>query len=334
MHFFADRPLFDYQAWRNPQGLSFDELALACFQHQAEFNPVYKEFIGLLGLRPSKIQGLHQIPFLPVELFKGHRVVTGSFEPEAVFASSGTTGSIPSKRHVQSLDWYRRCFSAIFKESYGDPQQWCILALLPGYIERGDSSLIYMVNDLMKQGRHPLSNFYLNNHAELKQALRELKLRKQKTMLIGVSHALLDFAEELDEPFPDLLVMETGGMKGRRKEVVRDELHRMLCEAFGVPSVHSEYGMTELLSQAYSKGQGRFFAPPWMRVIIRDTDDPFAATPQAKTGRIHVVDLANVDTCAFIATGDLGRTFEDGSFEVLGRFDHAEVRGCNLMVAD
>lgn len=334
MHFFADRPIFDFQAWESSSNLRFDELALACFQHQAEFNPVYKEFIRLLGLRPSKIQALQEIPFLPVELFKGHRVVTGIFEPETVFASSGTTASQSARRYVQSLAWYRSCFSSIFRAFYGDPTEWCILALLPGYLERGDSSLIYMVNELIQQSENPLSNFYLNNHEDLRRVLNALKASRQKTLLIGVSHALLDFAEELEEPFPDLVLMETGGMKGRRQELVRDELHRRLSEAFGVDSVHSEYGMTELLSQAYSQGEGRFFAPPWMRVIVRDTDDPFAATPLGKTGRIHVIDLANTDTCAFIATGDLGRTFADGSFEVLGRFDHAEVRGCNLMVAD
>lgn len=321
-----------FTQWNFSSNLEFERLALDRFREQAHSNEVYGKYLSYLGCVPSKVQAIREIPCLPVELFKSHRVVSGDFEAEMVFTSSGTQGDAPSRHFIHSLGWYKDCFTNIFRKFYGNPSDWCILALLPGYLEREGSSLIYMVKTLIEEGGVKGSGFYLQNYEALINQLDRQVECGQKTMLIGVSYALLDLAEVLQSRYPELIVMETGGMKGRRKEMVRREMHEILMRAFGTNSIHSEYGMTELMSQAYSRGDGRFQSPPWMEVYIRETDDPFAPARDGKTGRINIIDLANVHSCAFIATGDMGRKHPNGEFEVLGRYDHAEVRGCNLLI--
>ena len=251
---------------------------------------------------------------------------------QVVFSSSGTTGQVQSKHLVTDLGLYEESFNSAFQQFYGDPKDSCILALLPSYQEREGSSLIYMVDALIAQSQHPNSGYFLHNNEGLYQTLLNLQQQHQKTILIGVTYALLDFIEEYKLEFPELIIMETGGMKGKRKEMVREELHELLMAGFGVPAIHSEYGMTELLSQGYSYGQGIFNAPPWMRIVLRDTNDPLSLIQNKQTGGINVIDLANLNSCSFIATQDLGKTYPDGSFEVLGRFDNADIRGCNLLV--
>lgn len=253
--------------------------------------------------------------------------------PEIVFSSSGTTGMLPSKHLVTDLSLYEQSFNSAFEQFYGQIANTCLLALLPSYLERDGSSLIYMVDALLKQSQHPDSGYFLHNHDDLYARLQQLQATNQKTILIGVTYALLDFIEQYKVEFPDLIVMETGGMKGKRKEMVREELHELLQNGFGVNAVHSEYGMTELLSQAYSYGKGIFNCPPWMKVYLRDTNDPLSLSPDNKTGGINIIDLANLNSCSFIATQDLGKLFPDGSFEVLGRFDNADIRGCNLLIS-
>ncbi len=252
---------------------------------------------------------------------------------ETTFTSSGTTGMINSKHLVTDISWYEESFRRAFEIFYGDIKDYCILALLPSYLEREGSSLIYMAEDLVKRSANPDSGFFLYNHDELFQQIKKQQQIKRPTLLIGVTFALLDFVEQYPINFPELIVMETGGMKGRRKEMIREELHETLCKGFGVDAIHSEYGMTELLSQAYSKGNGIFNCPPWMKVITRDTNDPVSTLDTDKTGGINVIDLANINSCSFIATQDLGRVYKDGSFEVLGRFDNSDIRGCNLLIA-
>ena len=240
---------------------------------------------------------------------------------------------INSKHLVTDVSWYEESFRRAFEIFYGDIRDYCILALLPSYLEREGSSLIYMAEDLVKRSNNPDSGFYLYNHDELYQQLKKQQDAKKPTLLIGVTFALLDFVEQYPIDFPELIVMETGGMKGRRKEMIREELHQTLCNGFGVDAIHSEYGMTELLSQAYSKGNGIFQCPPWMKIITRDTNDPISSLGNEKTGGINVIDLANINSCSFIATQDLGKVYADGSFEVLGRFDDSDIRGCNLLIA-
>jgi hypothetical protein len=318
----------------------FEEAALAIFHFQAEHNDVYKNYLALLKKKPQRIKSVSQIPFLPIEFFKTREVVTrlrqsqspGAEPVEAqTFTSSGTTGSEVSKHIVADISIYEKSFRETFELFYGDIRTYCILALLPSYLERKDSSLVYMADDLIKQSKHSDSGFYLHNVFELASTLKKLQGANQKTLLIGVTYALLDFVEQFKFNFSQLIVMETGGMKGRRKEIVREELHTILCDGFGVEKVHSEYGMTELLSQAYSKGDGVFKTPPWMRILIRDINDPFQIS-DFQRGGINVIDLANIYSCSFIATQDLGKLHVDGSFEVLGRFDDRDIRGCNLMV--
>lgn len=310
----------------------FEEAALATFKHQAVHCSVYKAFIHYLGIQPDAVRTISQIPFLPVSFFKSHDVISRPGTPELIFTSSGTTGQVQSRHPVSDIKWYEQSFNRTFELFYGPVKDICLLALLPSYLEREGSSLIYMVDSLLSQSRHPESGYFLHNLTELQHTLLNLKNEGKKTILIGVTYALLDFTEQFSIDFPELIVMETGGMKGKRKEMVREELHQLLCKGFGVPKIHSEYGMTELLSQAYSKGDGIFYAPPWMKVVLRDTNDPLSPPPKGKTGGINVIDLANYNSCSFIATQDLGRTHADGSFEVLGRFDHADIRGCNLLV--
>ncbi|GGE43967.1 phenylacetate-coenzyme A ligase PaaK-like adenylate-forming protein [Pedobacter psychrotolerans] len=311
---------------------AFQDQALATFKSQAKNCQVYQEYIHHLKIDVDQISTIEQIPFLPIGFFKTHQIVSNQNPVEIIFSSSGTTGMTQSSHHVTDVALYEQSYLRAFDHFYGKVSDYCFLALLPSYQQRSGSSLIYMVNDLIEKSNHPQSGYFLDNHDDLLQTLVDLKNKKQPTVLIGVTYALLDFVEKFDISFPDLIVMETGGMKGRRKEMVREELHQQLTEGFGVPAIHSEYGMTELLSQAYSLGEGVFQCPGWMKVLIRDTNDPLTLIPEGKTGGINVIDLANINSCSFIATQDLGRINADDSFEVLGRFDNADIRGCNLLV--
>ncbi len=310
----------------------FDNLALDVFRFQYENNKVYKVFCDHLKRFPKNVSHHLEIPFLPISFFKTHKILSAQQEAQTIFTSSGTTQSITSKHFVPDITIYEESFLKAFKQFYGKPEDFCILALLPSYLEREGSSLIYMVNSLIEKSEHPSSGFYLHNLEELHQKLQELEKNGTKTLLIGVSFALLDLAEQFPTALKNTIVMETGGMKGRRKELIREELHQILKEGLGVNKIHSEYGMTELLSQAYSKGNGLFQTPPWMKTITRDTEDPLTIQPNGKTGGINVIDLANLYSCSFIATQDLGKTYPNGTFEVLGRFDDSDIRGCNLMV--
>ncbi len=311
---------------------AFEETALKLFRFQARENPVYRTFLQYLSVQPEKIDSVQKIPFLPIRFFKTHRVVSGLKKEVLVFTSSTTTGIQQSNHFVTDLNRYEASFKRGFEYYYGPVKDYTLLALLPGYLERTGSSLIYMMNSLIAQSKKKKSGFYLHNFEELEEALIELEEKKEKTLLFGVSFALLDFLEKNNFELKNTIVMETGGMKGKRKELVREELHHVLCRGFGVSAIHSEYGMTELLSQAYSKGKGIFYAPPWMKVLVRDTEDAMTILPESRNGGINVIDLANINSCSFIATQDLGKTYKDGSFEVLGRFDNSDIRGCNLMV--
>jgi phenylacetate-coenzyme A ligase PaaK-like adenylate-forming protein len=313
-------------------GAQFNEAALAIFQHQAVNCAVYKSFLFHLKVDPSKVAAVEEIPFLPISFFKSQDVLSSVDPVEVIFSSSGTTGQSQSKHLVTDVGIYEQSFNKAFELFYGKANDACILALLPSYQEREGSSLIYMVDSLIAQSGHPDSGYFLNNNEGLYETLMRLKEQNQRTILIGVTYALLDFIESFQLQFPDLIVMETGGMKGKRKEMVRDELHELLTAGFGVKSIHSEYGMTELLSQGYSYGAGIFNCPPWMKIMLRDTNDPLSLLNNKQSGGINVIDLANVNSCSFIATQDLGKIYPDGSFEVLGRFDNADIRGCNLLV--
>ena len=307
--------------------------ALSVFQSQAKNCEVYRNFLNGLGTDISAVKKINDIPFLPIEFFKQHQVISSADPLQVTFTSSGTTGMITSRHLVTDVSWYEESFRKAFALFYGDVKNYCILALLPSYLEREGSSLIYMADDLIKQSHHPDSGFFLYNHEDLFEKLNRQQQNNQPTILIGVTFALLDFIEKYQLNFPELIVMETGGMKGRRKEMIREELHALLYKGFGVNAIHSEYGMTELLSQAYSKGNGIFNCPPWLRIITRDTNDPFTLLKSEYTGGVNIIDLANVNSCSFIATQDLGRVYVDGSFEILGRFDNADIRGCNLLIA-
>jgi phenylacetate-coenzyme A ligase PaaK-like adenylate-forming protein len=315
----------------------FESLALEIFQLQYNANPVYHDFVNALKINAATVQSIAQIPFLPIRFFKSHAIQTTSFDAEAVFESSGTTGSINSRHLVKDLELYKKSFSIGFQLAYGPAKDWCIIGLLPSYLERGNSSLIYMVNELVRQSDHPESGFYLNEYDKLFTTLTKLEKEKQKTILIGVTFALLDVAEKYSLPMEHTIIMETGGMKGRKEEIIRAEVHGILQRSFNVPVIHSEYGMTELLSQAYSKGNGIFHCPRWMKVLIRDDEDPLHVsvarfqTVAPLTGAINIIDLANLYSCSFIATDDAGKLYDDGSFEVLGRIDNSDLRGCSLM---
>ena len=316
----------------------FEPLALEIFRYQYDQNSLYQQYVDALGLDISQIVRLEQIPFLPIRFFKSHEVVTGEFEARAVFESSGTTGMVNSRHLVRDIELYRESFTRAFKNFYGDPKEYCVIGLLPSYLERQHSSLVFMVDRLIKASGHPDSGFYLQHHEKLIGVLDRLEAAGQKTLLIGVTFALLDLAKDFQLPLRHTIVMETGGMKGRRKEMVRAEVHALLKEAWQLPAIHSEYGMTELLSQAYSKGGGIFRTPPWMRVLLRDEEDPFSVSRAAAgrkdmAGAINIIDLANVHSCSFLATDDAGRLYADDSFEVLGRMDNTDLRGCSLLVA-
>ncbi len=309
----------------------FEALALEIFRFQSQNSLVYKDYLQALNIDPAAVSTLRQIPFLPVRFFKSHAVQTSSFEPAAIFESSGTSGSINSRHLVKDLSLYEESFTRGFELFYGSVNEWCIIGLLPSYLERKGSSLVYMVYKLIQLSEHSQNGFYLNEYKQLSALLTELEKRKQKTLLIGVTFALLDFAEQYPQPLQHILIMETGGMKGRREEMIRPQVHELLKTAFNLPVIHSEYGMTELLSQAYSKGDGLFNCPPWMKLLVRDEEDPFVVK-KAGAGTINIIDLANIYSCSFIATDDVGKIYSDGSFEVLGRIDGSDLRGCSLMV--
>ena len=309
----------------------FDALAIDVFKFQFKNNKVYRSFCDLLNRHPSDVKQVCDIPFLPIQFFKSHEVLSSSQPIEKTFTSSGTTGSVTSKHLISDLKLYEDSYLKAFKHFYGNIEDYVILALLPSYLERDGSSLIYMVNDLIHKSNQPKSGFYLNNREELAETLKTLEANQQKTLLIGVSFALLDLVEDHQLNLKHTTIMETGGMKGRRKEIIRQELHQILQTGFGVNRIHSEYGMTELLSQAYSKGNGVFECPPWMKILTRDTEDALTIQQPNKTGGINVIDLANINSCAFIATQDLGKVDANGQFEIIGRFDNSDIRGCNLM---
>ena len=310
----------------------FEKVALKVFRFQYENNEVYRAFCELLNIEKGSVKALQQIPFLPIQFFKSHNVVSSSEAIQQTFTSSGTTGMITSKHLVTDVSLYEESYRNAFSEFYGNIEDYAVLALLPSYLEREGSSLIYMVNDLIERSNNPNSGFYLHNYDELTAKLTELDASGHNVLLIGVTYALLDLIEHQQFQLKNTIIMETGGMKGQRKEMIREELHEILCNGFGVNSIHSEYGMTELLSQAYSLGNGIFECPNWMSVLIRDTEDALTYVDYGKTGGINVIDLANINSCSFISTQDLGKKYANNSFEVLGRFDNSDIRGCNLMV--
>ena len=302
------------------------------FRFQYENNQVYQEFCNFLKVEKGNVKSLEQIPFLPIQFFKSHEVLSNPNSIQETFLSSGTTGMITSKHLVTDVSLYEESYKNAFSEFYGNIEDYAVLALLPSYLEREGSSLIYMVKDLIALSNNENSGFYLNNYDALIAKLIDLNASGQNVLLIGVTYALLDLIELHNFQLKNTIIMETGGMKGKRKEMIREELHEILCKGFGVTSIHSEYGMTELLSQAYSLGDGVFECPNWMSLLIRDTEDALTYVSVGKTGGINVIDLANINSCSFIATQDLGKKYANNSFEVLGRFDNSDIRGCNLMV--
>lgn len=322
----------------------FEKLAVEVFHFQYENNSIYRKYCKVIHADIKTIDRLEKIPFLPIQFFKTYPVKTTDFKPQVIFESSGTTSTKPlaegndltgldvhrSTHHIKDISLYRKSFLSTFERFYGPITDLCVIGLLPSYLERQHSSLVFMVNELLQRSQHAQSGFYVHQHRRLKQVLQELEMEKQKTMLIGVTFALLDFAEKYPGPLMHTTVMETGGMKGRRKELTREEVHALLKDAWGLSTIHSEYGMTELLSQAYSSGDGIFCCPPWMRIMIRQEDDPFVIR-QDGNGVINVIDLANIYSCCFIATDDIGKVYPDRGFEVAGRIDNSDIRGCSLM---
>ena len=312
--------------------IEFNKKALEVFNHQFKNNKVYRSFCDLLYIHPSDITKIEDIPFLPIQFFKQRKIVSSLDEVDEIFTSSGTTGSITSKHYVTDINLYKQSYLNGFHHFYGDIEEYTVLALLPNYLERKGSSLVYMVDDLIRKSKQEESGFYLNNLEDLAKKLTQLNHQHKKVLLIGVSFALLDLIEKHQFRLTNTIIMETGGMKGRRKELIRNELHQLLSAGFGVEKIHSEYGMTELLSQSYSKGNGIFETPPWMKILTRDTEDALTIQPTGNTGGINVIDLANYNSCSFIATQDLGKTHHNNTFEIIGRFDNSDIRGCNLMV--
>ncbi len=313
---------------------SFNDLALEVFRSKKRNIIHYRQFIEILHIQPQNITNLHQIPFLPISFFKTHQVQTGNWAPQIIFTSSGTTGQTPSQHFVRDINWYNRNTVVGFEDFYGKVSDFCFLALLPSYLERTGSSLIQMADYFINQSQYTESGFYLYNYETLIQHLKVLNAQKTPTILIGVSFALWELAEQFPTSLPHITIMETGGMKGKREEITRTELHNILKNAFEAKAIHSEYGMTELLSQAYSKGDGIFEASATMKIIIKEMTDPFASQKVGKSGVVNIIDLANLDSCSFIATQDIGRVFENQTFEILGRMDDSDIRGCNLMVLD
>ena len=315
----------------NVNSKGFEELAIDVFRFQYQQNLLYKSYVDAFKVNADKVTSTHQIPFLPISFFKSHSIKTTSFDAEIIFESSGTTQTINSKHHVKDLSLYQESFIKGFEKFYGRIEDWCIVGLLPSYLERKNSSLIAMVDELIKISGHPLSAFYLYEHEKLNNVLHEIENQNQKTLLIGVTFALLDFAEEFHQHLKNTIVMETGGMKGRRKELTRQETHEILKNQLGVDVIHSEYGMTELLSQGYSKGEGRFESVPWMKTLVRNEDDP-VDVKESGSGIINIIDLANIYSCSFIATDDAGKVYDNGEFEIAGRVDNSDMRGCSLLV--
>ena len=313
----------------------FEEKALKSFHFQYNHNPIYKRFADNLNCSPSSVKNIEQIPYLPISFFKTHKVVTTDFSPGLLFTSSGTTNSSPSQHFVKEPALYEASFVKAFELLYGNIADYCVLGLLPSYLERDGSSLVYMAKHMMQLSGHALNGFHLYDHETVSDKLLQLEKQQQKTLLIGVTYSLLDFANKYPMPLKQTIVMETGGMKGKAKEVTREEVHMFLGKAFGLKNIHSEYGMTELLSQAYALSSGIFQPPPWMKILIRQEDDPLAIASstgnQTVMGAINIIDLANVYSCSFLATDDLGKLYSDGSFEVLGRLDNSDIRGCSLM---
>lgn len=326
------KSLFLQQVFDIKDDNSFNELALKIFRYQYDGNDIYRSFVDHLKVDSKWVNSVEQIPFLPIEFFKTHRILTGNYIPAGYFQSSGTTQAATSRHYFRDLTLYEQSFMLSFERFYGEVESYTILALLPSYLQQQHSSLVYMVSRLIEKTGTKESGFYLDNYQALAKKLDTLHRAGQPMMLIGVTYALLDLIEQYDVKHTKPIVVETGGMKGRRPELVREELHRQLAHGFGVGSIHSEYGMTELFSQAWSAGGGIFETPPWMKIRIREVNDPLSIAATGKTGGINVIDLANQHSCCFIATRDLGKMQSDGSFEVLGRFDHADVRGCNLLV--
>jgi phenylacetate-coenzyme A ligase PaaK-like adenylate-forming protein len=316
--------------------LSFEKIALSLFEFHFDKNPVYRTYCEHIGINKNNVDVIERIPFLPIHAFKSHKIIVDDYFPEKIFLSSGTTNAENlSKHYVADLKIYEKSYQKGFQKFYGNIEDYTVLALLPSYLERSGSSLIYMANDFINQSKNAQSAFYLNEYDKLAEVLIDLNTNNTKTLLIGVSYALLDFAEKYRLKLNDnITIMETGGMKGRRKEMIRAELHQILSDSFGVKNIHSEYGMTELLSQAYSKGNGVFQCPPWMKFLIRESDDPLSYCENGKTGGINIIDLANIYSCPFIATQDLGKKLDSNNFEILGRFDNSDVRGCNLMFSN
>lgn len=320
------------EIFNQKDSVRFSETALKIFGYQMQNNSVYAEYVSLLGRYAGDPQSIDEIPFLPAEFFKTRRIICEGLPWDVVFESSRTSGMTSSLHYVHDIGLYEESFLRTFRMFYGDPSEYFIASLLPSYTERKSSSLIYMVNTLVRLSASNGSRFYQNNHENLLADLQSALRSGLKTLLLGVSFALVDFAEKYSGDLQGAVIMETGGMKGRRKEVTREELHEFLKKRFNVDNIHSEYGMTELMSQAYSKGNGIFYCPPWMRILIRDPNDPLSVSSlSGKTGGINIIDLANLYSCPFIATGDMGRLHEDGGFEVLGRFDSSDIRGCNLL---
>ncbi|HEY0612700.1 MAG TPA: acyl transferase [Chitinophaga sp.] len=317
----------------NLQGPDLEPAALDLFRYQYRHNALYQAYTDALHIRPETVNRLTAIPFLPIQFFKTHAVTTGSFEPQLVFESSGTTQTVNSRHLVKEAALYERSFITAFEQFYGPVSDYVVVGLLPSYLERQHSSLVVMVQEMIRRSGHAGSGFYLYEHEKLYAQLQEMEARGQKALLIGVTFGLLDFAEKYTLSLKHTIVMETGGMKGRREEWTRSQVHAFLQEKLGASAIHAEYGMTELLSQAYSYGNGIFNTPPWMKVLLRDENDPFQLFSGRSSGVINVVDLANVYSCAFIATEDIGKLHDDGSFEVLGRLDNSALRGCSLMVS-
>lgn len=313
---------------------NFQKIAMSVFQNQAKNNPIYAQFIDLIHIHSSNINEISNIPFLPIQFFKNHLIKTGNWNEKMIFTSSGTTGQLSSQHFVKNPNFYLENTKIGFENFYQNISDYCVLALLPAYLERTGSSLIYMADYFIQQSKYSESGFFLKDLKRLTNTLKHCQKHNIPTILLGVSFALWDLAEQYPMDLGNTIIMETGGMKGRRKEITRLELHQILKSAFQVSHIHSEYGMTELFSQAYSKGDGRFYPSPTMQVLSREITDPFSLAPIGKTGLLNIIDLANVDTCSFIATDDLGRVYEDGSFEILGRLDASDVRGCNLLLEE
>ncbi|MBD0376028.1 MAG: acyl transferase [Flavisolibacter sp.] len=324
----------EQQVFRTHNEDTFYQIALSVFQFQYHNNPVYRQFCTLLNKGPEVVNEITDIPFLPISFFKTKEIKNTEFEPELIFQSSTTTGSVPSRHFIKKESLYRQSFLHNFELFYGAVQQYTILGLLPSYLERGNSSLVYMVQELIHLSKHPMSDFYLYDFNKLYNTLTALEKQRQKTLLIGVTYALLEFAQSFSLPLQHTIVMETGGMKGRREEWTRSEVHAALQQAFSLNAVHSEYGMTELLSQAYAFKEGIFSAPEQMRILLREEDDPYALylkVQKPASGAINIIDLANLYSCSFLATDDRGRLHPDGTFEVLGRLDNSDIRGCSLL---